>query len=212
MSQNQFIITINREFGSGGREIAYKMGELLGVKVYDKSILNAIAENFNMTEEEIERVKAQKHNWWDDFCRFYQKFGAAADVREVNKTVTPAAIYHAEAKILRGLAEKESCIILGRSGFHVFKDYPNALKIFLTANIDYRIKRICETEKTDESSAEKLIEKIDSARETYTKNFSGKSRYDVRNYDFVFNVTGVSTDLVAKFLTDNIILKFGQAK
>ena len=72
MDNNNFIITINRECGSGGGEIARKLGENLGVKVYGRAMLEGIAEQFDMTIENIERIKAQKSNWWNDFCRFYQ--------------------------------------------------------------------------------------------------------------------------------------------
>ena len=75
---NKIIITINRECGSRGGRIAHLLGENLGLKVYDRLMLDSIAEKFDMTVEHIERVKAQKTNWWSDFCRFYQQFGAVS--------------------------------------------------------------------------------------------------------------------------------------
>ena len=71
MENTKFIITINREFGSGGHEIAQKLSELLDVKLYDKAFLATIREKFNFTEEEAEKIKAEKTNWWSEFCRFY---------------------------------------------------------------------------------------------------------------------------------------------
>ena len=64
------IITINRECGSGGRDIAHRMGELLGLKVYDKAILEAICEKYHLDQQEILRIKDQKLNLWDDICQF----------------------------------------------------------------------------------------------------------------------------------------------
>ena len=75
---NNFIITINRECGSGGGEIARLLGKKLGVKVYDRKILDRVAQQFDLSVENIERIKAQRTTWWDDFCRFYQQFGAAS--------------------------------------------------------------------------------------------------------------------------------------
>ena len=138
MENTKFIITINREFGSGGHEIARKLSELLDVKLYDKTFLATIREKFNLTEKEAET------NWWSEFCRFYQQFGIATTYTQQPSEVTSQQLYYAEAKALRDLAEHESCVVVGRSGFHVFKDTPDTVKIFLIADMEHRVKRIME--------------------------------------------------------------------
>ena len=95
-------------------------------------------------------------------------------------------------------------MIIGRSGFHVFKDNPSALKIFFIADINTRVRHIMNQYALDEDAARKRIEQVDKARENYTKTFAGVSRYDARNYDFVINVSHVSTDDVAAFMAENI--------
>ena len=204
MDNNNFIITINRECGSGGGEIARKLGEKLGIKVYGRALLEGIAEQFDMTVENIERIKAQKSNWWNDFCRFYQKFGAASYQPGSRIEASPLSIYYAEARILKELAEKESCIILGRAGFNIFRDYPNTLHIFIRANRDARIERIARKQNLGTEEAAKVVDRIDAERDTFVKTVAGTSRYDAHNYDFVINVTGMSTDAVASFLAQNI--------
>ena len=208
MENDKFIITINREFGSGGREIAKKVSEILGVKIYDKAFLATIREKFDLTEEEAEKIKSKKTNWWSEFCRFYKQFDVYADLSQGHTEVTSQQLYHAEAKALRDLAEQESCIIVGRSGFHVFKDAPNTIKIFLIADMEHRVQRIMEKYKINEDEARKLIDDTDKARENYTKTFAETSRYDARNYDFVINVSHFTTDQVAHFLARNIQLKY----
>ena len=211
MENQKIIIAINREFGSGGGEIARKLGELLGLKVYDKAILNKLTTDFNLTVEEIENIKAKKVGWWSDFCRFYQQYGTGSMMSGTileDREITSRQIYLAEARILSELAEQESCIIIGRSGFHVFKDNPNALKIFLIANEETRVKRIMQKYNMDEKTAEKNIQEADKSRETFTQTFAGVSRYDARNYDFVFNVSNIPTTLVAQFLADNVRKKY----
>ena len=211
MENPKLIIAINREFGSGGREIAYKLGELLGINVYDKAILDTLTSKYDLTIEEMRRIEASKTNWWDDFCHFYQQFGAAGTggyTPQEDRKVTSQQLYLAEEHILRGLAEQESCIIIGRSGFHVFKDHPYAVKIFFIADKKARTKRIMEQFAIDEDTAKKRIEEIDNARDNYTQTFAGVSRYDARNYDFVFNITNLPTDLVAQFLAENIKKKY----
>ena len=208
MEDTKFIITINREFGSGGREIAQKLSELLDVKIYDKAFLATIREKFDLTEEEAEKIKAEKTNWWSEFCRFYKQFGVTPNFNEQPLEVTSKQLYHAEAKALRDLAEQESCIIVGRSGFHVFKDTPDTVKIFLIADMEHRVKRIMEKYNINEEEARKLIDDTDKARENYTKTFAGTSRYDARNYDLVINVSPFTTDQVAQFLAHNLRLKY----
>ena len=105
---------------------------------------------------------------------------------------------------MRNLASQESCIIVGRSGFHVFKDNPDALSIFIIADREARIKRIAQKEGVDEKTADKLIEKTDAARDNFTKTFAGTSRYDARNYDITLNVSRFSTEAIAAFLAENI--------
>ena len=208
MEKPKFIITINREAGTGGHEIAEKVSEMLNIKLYDKTFLAHILEKFKLTPKEAEEIKASKPNWWTEFCRFYKQFGATASTADDTSKVNSQQLYHAEAKALRDLAEQESCIIVGRTGFHVFKDTPDTIRIFLIADMEHRMERMMKKNNLDEKEARKKIEELDKARENFTKTFAGVSRYDARNYDFVINVTPFTTDQVAKFLVNNIRLKY----
>ena len=208
MEPKKFVITINRESGSGGKEIATKLGKLLGVKVYGKEILASIREKFELSEEEIEKIKATKPGWWADFCRFYKQFGTTAAIAYESFEVDSRQLYYEEAKILTELAEQESCIIVGRTGFHIFKDNPDAMRLLLIAKPEYRVKRIMEKQSVDEAEARKIMERTDKARENYTKTFAETSRYDARNYDLVINVSPFTTDQVAQFLAENVRRKY----
>ena len=209
---NKIIITINRECGTGGREIAYLLGEKLGLKVYDRNMLESIAKQFDMSVENIEKVKAQKSNWWSDFCRFYQQFGAASHTTSTKPEATPLSVYYAEARVLRELAAQESCIIIGRAGFHVFRDNPDAVHLLLIADKDYRIARMVATRNISPEEADKLIDSVDRDRDTFVKTVANTSRYDARNYDFVFNVSGMAPEKVASFLAENIRHKLEMKK
>ena len=210
MADQKFVITINRESGSGGKEIAEKLGELLGVKVYGKEILASIREKYNLSEEELEKVKATKQGWWADFCRFYKQFGTTAAIAFESFEVDSRQLYYEEAKILKELAAQESCIIVGRTGFHIFKDDPNAMRLLIIANPECRVKRLMEKQGVDEKGAREIMERTDKARENYTKAFAETSRYDARNYDIVLNVSGFTTDQVAQFLAENVLKKYPQ--
>lgn len=202
---SKITITISRESGSGGREIAYRLGEILGIRVYDKAILEKVAEKYKLSKQEIDRIKAKKISFWDDFCQFYRQFDAVSDSYqpESNK-VTSRELYYTESQIMRNLASQESCIIVGRCGFQVFKDDANAVKIFIHADRDLRLKNVIAKHKLDEKAAAERIDEIDKARENFTKYFAGSSRYDTRNYDLSINVSRYSIEEVATFLAENI--------
>lgn len=201
---NNFIITINRECGSGGGEIARLLGNKLGVKVYDRKILDSVAQQFDLSVENIERIKAQRVTWWDDFCRFYQQFGTVSSSNDTPLEATPLSVYHAEARLMRELAAKESCIIIGRAGFHIFHNEPNAVHILIIAEDNARIDRIARKQNLSKEEAEKVIKDIDNRRDTFVKSVTGKSRLDAHNYDLVINITGMNPEQVTEFLADII--------
>ena len=187
--EKKFIVTIGREFGTGGRQIATELAQLLGVQLYDKQLLDPIKERYNLSQEEVDKIKATKPSWWYE------------NVSE--------EMYKDEEFLVRSLAHKESCVILGRTGFHIFRDEPNAFKVFLMADKAYRRDKVARRLNINEGSADALIDKVDEARENFTKTFSGKTRYDARNYDLVLNVAGLEPKEVARFIADCVHRKIG---
>lgn len=201
--KQKFIVTIGREFGTGGRQIAMELAEQLGVKVYDRRLLEQLQERYNLTPEEIDKIKAKKKTWWDDFTHFYQQATQWSNTRyyeNATEEVNSQQLYNDEEFILRSLAEQESCIILGRTGFHIFRENPNAFKVFLIADKSFRRDKVARRLNINEGSADLLINKVDEARENFTMTFSGRSRYDARNYDLVLNVSGLEPKQVASFI------------
>lgn len=203
---NNTIITINRECGSGGGSIARLLGEKLGIKVYGRTFIEKVAAEFGITMENMDQIKAQKTNWWNDICRMYQQFGAASYTTN-RFEATPLSLYYAEARLLRELAEKESCIIVGRAGFHIFRDTPDAHHILILADRDARIRRIAEKEHLDTDEAARVVDRIDRERDTFVKNVADTSRLDAHNYSLCINVTGATPENVAAFLADSVKLK-----
>ena len=155
------IITIGREFGTGGREIAIALAELLGVPMYDRQVLEPIRKERNLTQDAVDQIKSVKPSFWYE---------------NVSKD-----LYEEEKQLILELAQKGSCVLMGRTGFHIFKDDKRAFKVFFMADKAYRIEKVARRLELDEKSAEQLIKKVDEARENFTKTFSGKTRYDARN-------------------------------
>ena len=145
MNKNEkFVITINRELGSGGRTVGRLLAEKLGVPFYDKAVIKALQEKYRISPEEIERLKGRKHGWWADVERilkidtgmsidyYMPKKGDAPDL------LTTDEMFKTETLILQDLAAGESCVVAGRSGFHVFRQHPNHLSVLIQASMEHR--------------------------------------------------------------------------
>ena len=189
----RFVITINRELGSGGRTIGEKLAQRLNVPFFDKAIVQGLKEKYELTTEEIERLKGQKHNWWADFKRSLKIMPSYAAPQIISsKDAIPDFlitddIFQTETEILKGIADDESCVIAGRSGFFVFRDHPNHLSILIQASLEYRISRLVEKRGISREEAQSIIKEVDTGRENYVKKYTGTSRYDTLNYDIVLN-------------------------
>ena len=202
MNKNEkYVITINRELGSGGRTVGLKLAEKLGVQFYDKAVVKAIEEKYNLNVEEIEKLKGKKHNWWSDLKRVVSVGGGIMGVPyysvsegEVTVKTTTDEMFKTETQILKGIAEEESCVLAGRSGFYVFRNHPNHLSILIQASMESRIKRLMGKQNLSEAEARKTINKVDEMRENYVNRYTGTSRYDTRNYDIVLRADGKTED------------------
>ena len=209
MNKNEkFVITINRELGSGGRTVGRLVAERLGVPFYDKALIRALEEKYELTTEEIERLKSRKRSWWADFKRVMVVGEDAANLTNYHvgseaDLLTTEALFKAEKEILMGIAEEESCVIAGRSAFFVLNGHPNRLSVLIQASMESRIERVMKKQNLSWKDAMKVINKVDKMREEYVKNYAQTSRYDTRNYDLVINMDGKTEEQAA-----NLILSF----
>lgn len=188
---NKFVITINRELGSGGRTVGRKLAELLGVKYYDKAVVQGLTEKYGLTAEEIERLKAQeKPSWWSelqDRCK---------SLLSANPQPKPStsAMFETERRILEQLASQDSCVVAGRSAFLIFREHPNHLNVFIQASTEHRIERLMKKQGLTYAAALDVLDEVDEGREAYLKKYSDRSRYDTRNYDVVLSMDHMTED------------------
>ena len=206
-----FVITISREVGSGGHTVGRILAEKLNTRYCDKELVKALEEKFNLTASGIEKLKGEKKNWLADFIQFIAPIPSAKTLgvdpkytQEFRLDITTDDIYKAEKEILEGMAAEGSCVIAGRSGFHVFRDHPNHLNVFITAPVANRIQRVMKKQDLQEESAAAVIESIDKARENYIQRYAGTSRYDARNYDLVINADGHTEEQLADLILSYI--------
>ena len=199
---NKFVITINRELGSGGRTVGRKLAEKLGVEYYDKALIKALQDRYGISVEQIEKIKGQEQGWWAEFKR---KMTFSEEEYNLNQMgIESESVFRAEIEFLNGLAKEESCVIAGRSGFYIFRDHPNHLSIFIQASMPCRMARVAREQNMSKEEARMTIEKIDQMRENYIKEQTGLSRYDTRNYQLVLSMDELTEDAAVDVIMEYI--------
>ena len=186
-TNSKFIITINRELGSGGRTVGRKLAEKLGVPYHDKTLIQALQERYKLTAEQIEQLKGHEISWWESF-----------------KQKMTEDVFRAETQILKALAKDQSCVIAGRTAFYIFRDHPNHLSVFIQASMLNRMERVAREQDMSKEQARLVIDKVDKMRENYVNEFAGTSRYDARNYHLVLNMDDLTEDAAVDLILQYI--------
>lgn len=206
-THEQFIICINRELGSGGRTIGRKLAQKLGVPFYDKALIEALQQKYGLTVDEIESLKGRSHSWWADFKRLIGMGYALSNnpnqkysVTNEPDLLTTDEMFMTEQEILKGIAETESCVVAGRSGFYVFRNHPNHLSILIQAPKEQRIQRVMRKRNITAEEAEQIINDVDTQRENYVQKYTGTTRYDTRNYNLVIDSAGKTEEEIANII------------
>lgn len=193
------IITISREFGSGGREIGKRLADELGFSYYDKELITAISKETGMTEEYVKDI-SEKGMCSYPF-QFAKSFAMYSGVQN-NQT----NILVAEAKVLKQIAEKENAVIVGRGANVILKDY-NPINIFVYADMESKIKR-CKMKREDEKLSDKELKnkiiQIDKNRKKYHEIISNIEWGDKKNYHLCINTSDLEIKEIILPLADYI--------
>ena len=178
------IITISREFGSGGRTIGKLVAEHLGIQCYDAELIQKLAAESGFDESYVKEAGE------------YTPGGFLASAF-TNRSFGPTnedLLWKLQYRIIRELAEKEPCVIVGRCADYILKDYENVVNIFIRANLDFRIKRSIQVDQLDESKAGEIVSKKDKSRGNYYRYHAGERWDNLMNYDLVLRSDLVGID------------------
>ena len=202
MGKSKYVITITRQFGSMGRPIAKKMAEKLGIEYYDRELVDQAAEKLNLP---VSRVSREEESAKKKICNpfFYMEYPMG---KETNNT--QEQIFEAQKNIIKFLAEKETCIIVGRCSDFVLSDMENAVHIYIYASYEARLKHCIEDLNMEEAEARRMIAKVDEAREAYHVNFAGFKPDDKRFKDIMIDSSFLGVEGTADYLVDAIKRKF----
>lgn len=182
------IITIGREFGSGGRELGRRLAEELNIEYYDREILTEIAKRTSLAEAYIQNVvERQPHSLLP--ITIGRSFAYVEDYAFKQAQ----AVYQAQSNIIRDLADKSDCVIIGRCADYILRD-KNPMRIFVYADLESRIARCMDRRAEGEALTEKEMKKqilaMDKNRARYYEFYTGTKWGDKFNYDLCINTTG----------------------
>ena len=207
-----YVITISRELGSGGRPIGRKLAQKLNMRYSDKELIRSLQDKFQLTTSGIEKLKGQKKNWFNDFIQLVAP-APQADllidpdshfIKEFRADLTTDDIHEAEVEIIKAIAAEGPCVIAGRSAFFILQDTANKVDVFITASLEHRIERVMRKQGLTREQAIELIGRVDKARDNYIQRYTGKSRYDARNYHLCLDVDNLSEDDAVDIILDYI--------
>lgn len=170
------IVTISREYGSGGYEVGRRVAERMNYKFYDKELIAHIADKFLIPESFVaatEETELKKKNI------FHEVFPVFTRTENENADY----IFREQGKFIVQLVEEGNCVIAGRRADYYLRDNPNALHLFFYADRDFKVRRICETENLSEDEAVKKIADMDRRRRTSYEYVTGRTWGDMHNYD-----------------------------
>ncbi len=179
------IITISREFGSGGRTIGKALAEKLGIPCYDSEIIDKVAEKSGFAKEYIAdkgEYISTSHLSGLFRSNYYYKSSNEDIIRDI------------QTKIILDIADKESCVIVGRCADYILHDRDDVLKVFICSDKESRAKRIVDVYGEKEDSPEKRIKDKDKKREAYYKFYTDMSWGEAKNYDISLNSGTVGID------------------
>lgn len=196
--ENQMIITIGRTFGSKGREIGEKLASELGISFYDKNLITIAAEKSGLTVELLDSADEKILN------RFLDPFAVSATIQGS----TNDRLFRAESEIIREIAERESCVLVGRLADQLLKDNPNCLKIFIYAPIEQRVKTIMERHGLDGVESRRLVKQMDKIRGNYYSYFSDGKWEQKEGKDILVNSAMLGVDGTVELLKHVVKLRF----
>ncbi len=201
--KKKFVITIGRQYGAGGKAVGKALAEELGVHFYDEEILKITSETSAIGEQyfRLADEKAGNNLLYKIFDAIRPTIG---EPKVGDRMTSPENLFRFQAKIIKELAEKESCIIAGRAADYILQQEgrEDLVCIYVYADIPKKTERIMDLESVDAETAEKHVRKIDKERTEFYHYYTGREWMDMQNYDLCINSSKIDYAQVAQIIRD----------
>ena len=194
----EYVITISREYGSGGREIGRKIANALGIAYYDTELIHMAAEKSGYTEAFVKSNEEQMSRFKYNLYSWYTPSVSEKDVPQIEQ------LFRAEEKVINEIASKSSCVIVGRLANFILGYREDTFHIFISSDFDAKIKRIMERDGLSAEEAGKKAQKVDRERATHCRYFTHREWGKADCYDMAVKSSKYGIDMTASILADMI--------
>ncbi len=208
---DNIVVTIARQYGSGGKTIGQMLAKEMGIKAYSREILKLASEDsginerlFNQADEKLKSTSL--------FGIMRREYKGELIPPESEDFLSNQNLFNYQAKVIKDLAEEESCVVIGRCADYVLKDYPNVVSVFVHASPEYCLKQAIERGAHIGKDVDKFIQKTDKYRGEYYKYYTGREWNDARNYDLCLNSEKLGFQGCVDAIRDYIRIRFGEVK
>lgn len=202
---DDLIIVIGRQFGSGGRKAGRLISERLGLRYYDKELLNAATKEYGFAPEILAKADEKKPSLLSQF--FFSSFGVQDSYGP--ETLSGEGLYKVQSRVIRKIGETGGCVIVGRTADYILRDHPHLVSVFLHSPLSHRVKAICKRgDAEDEKKAEDQAKRADKQRENYYNYFTGRKWGTAPNYDVTLDSSLMDDEHIADLIIEFIKRRF----
>ena len=205
-----YVITIGRQYGSGGREIGRLVADALGIKYYDQELLMESSEASGVKPEVFEAADERTPSFFSNIWSFNLGFNTGSYLLG-SSPISDEKIYAAQSNVMKTLAQNSSCLIVGRSADYVLRNHPGLISIFIHSSIEDRILRIMNRRGINSAEkAREIAEKKDKLRASYYNFYTDKVWGDAAGYDLSIDSSKLPADAVADFIVSYVKARLAQ--
>ena len=205
--EKRIVVTIGRQFGSGGRIVGKKLAEQLGIPYYDKELMNLASKESGICGEFFE--KADEKNSGSLLKALAMGFSMNNAIFQSNDYLSNESLFQIQSEVIRKVAAEGSCVLVGRCADYILRDEPDCVHVFISASWQDRVRRAMEYNRVPEKEAEEFLKKADKSRASYYNYYTDKvwgaaGSYDLcvnsslygidRTVDFIKQFAGIDTD------------------
>ena len=197
------IITISREFCSGGHEVGQKLAQSLNIDFYDTELISLVAKKSGFSENLFEEADEQPTNSFLYSLAMGAPYLSGGFFNQAN-VLTNDALFSIQAEVIKNIAKKSDCVIVGRCANYILKDMENVTRVYLTASLDFKIARLLKDSNISPKEAESILYKTDKKRAHYYNYYTGLEWNKLENYDIVLSTSKFGIDKCVDILANCI--------
>lgn len=205
MAKN-LIVTLNRQYGSGGKEVGQKLADALGIKLYDNEITELAAAKSGIKKDYFDKADERPTDSFL-YALAMNTFSFGNSMNPLDNTLSNDRLFNLQAEVISDLAKKESFVLMGRCGEYILRDEPNCISVYLCAPMEYRIERIKKLYGLSEREAVKAINSTDKRRDSYYGYYAGKSWGACASYDLSVDTSELGVDKTVELIQKYIELR-----